>query len=110
MTVNVSDWYEEPSLNISVNGINIAEGCPAGNVNGAIRAAMAAVKTLSLAVPSSAAYMPRTGGAFTGVVSQGGAGGYLYFADAANASGRVFVQAAGGTPPAMSNGDILIET
>ncbi|SES08769.1 hypothetical protein [Sphingobium sp. YR768] len=37
----VADWNTDPSLNTSIGGINIAENCPAGNVNNAIRELMA---------------------------------------------------------------------
>lgn len=107
MTVNVSDWSDTPSSNTTVDGINIGEGCPSGNINNALRSIMAGVHTLSTTIPSSAAFMPRTGGAFTGPVTYSGA--LLSYADAGFASGRIYVQAAGGSPPAMSNGDLLIE-
>jgi hypothetical protein len=42
--MSVSDWKTSPSLNTDINGTNIAEGCPAGNVNGAIRELMASVR------------------------------------------------------------------
>lgn len=38
------DWSATPSSNSTVDGINIAEGCPAGNMNGALRSTMALVR------------------------------------------------------------------
>jgi hypothetical protein len=42
----VSDWSTDADLNVSIDGINIAEGCPPSNVNNALRAIMANVKDL----------------------------------------------------------------
>lgn len=38
------DWSSTPGSNTLVDGINIAEGCPAGNVNNAMRSIMALVR------------------------------------------------------------------
>lgn len=38
------DWSTTPAENTSVGGVNIAEGCPAPNLNDAIRQVMAAVR------------------------------------------------------------------
>lgn len=41
----VSDWSATADENTTVDGINIAEHCPAKNMNNALRAVMAALKT-----------------------------------------------------------------
>ena len=41
--MSVPDWSTDPNANISVGGINIAENCPAGNVNNALRELMAEI-------------------------------------------------------------------
>lgn len=41
----VSDWSATADENTTVDGINIAEHCPAKNINNAIRSVMAALKT-----------------------------------------------------------------
>lgn len=105
----VSDWSATPSQNTSIDGINIGEGCPPANINNAIRSVMASVKVAFQGLPSTANFVAKTGGVFTGNPTYTGRGGYLHFNDASMTSGRVFVQAAGGGAPAMSNGDILIE-
>lgn len=38
------DWSATPSSNTTVDGINIAEGCPSGNMNNAVRSVMALVR------------------------------------------------------------------
>lgn len=104
-----SDYSITPSANTSLAGINVAEGCPAGNINGVIRQLAADGKQLSVQVSGAAQSMPVSGGIFTGPIFQFGRGGYLHNNDPSNAGGRVFIQATGGAPPAMSNGDWLLE-
>lgn len=43
--MSVSDWSATADENTTVDGINIAEHCPAKNMNDALRAVMAALKT-----------------------------------------------------------------
>lgn len=38
------DWSATPASNTTVDGVNIAEGCPAGNVNNALRSIMALIR------------------------------------------------------------------
>ena len=40
----VKDYSASPELNVSISGINIAEGCPPSGSNNAIRQLMADVK------------------------------------------------------------------
>lgn len=49
----VANWSTDADLNVSIDGINIAEGCPPSNVNNAIRAIMANVKALKATLESS---------------------------------------------------------
>lgn len=42
--MSVSDWSATANENTSIDGINIAEHCPAKNMNDALRAVMASVK------------------------------------------------------------------
>ncbi len=52
----VKDYSASPELNVSISGINIAEGCPPSGINNAIRQLMADVKAESeaLAVKATA--------------------------------------------------------
>lgn len=43
----VASWDTTASLNTDIGGINIDEGCPAPNINNAVREIMAQIKTLS---------------------------------------------------------------
>ena len=46
----IKDYSTDPDLNVSISGINIAEGCPPSGINNAIRQLMADVKVESEAV------------------------------------------------------------
>jgi len=109
--MSVADWDITPDYNVTVNGINIAEGCPAGNINGAIRAIMASVKVMYGDLPSAATLVPKTGAIFTDQPRVASRGAILHHSDPALGSGRIFIQVEGGSVPlGMTNGDLLIET
>lgn len=108
----VSDWSTDPAQNGTIDGINIAENCPAANMNNAVRAVMAAVRLAFNGVqsPSGDAYVTKAGGVFTNQPIVQARGALLHHNDPLNASGRIFIQAAGGaTPAGMQNGDFLAE-
>lgn len=105
-----SDYSTTPASNTTIGGINIAEGCPAGNINGAFRQLMADAKAEHDAQPSLADYVEKDGSVpFTGQPTYSGRGAFLHHNNSANSSGRIFVQASGGSAPSMSNGDWLAE-
>lgn len=106
----VSDYSTTPGSNTSISGINIAEGCPAGNINGSIREMMADIRAMYDALPDVSSFVTKTGGTFTGNPIFQGRGGYLYHDASTNASGRIFIQPIGGAVPSgMANGDWLLE-
>lgn len=51
---SVADWSTTAASNSDVGGINIAEGCPAANINDAQREMMAQIKTYSGTIPALA--------------------------------------------------------
>lgn len=51
--MSVSDWSAVADENTTIDGINIAEHCPAKNMNDALRAVMAALKTKCDALDST---------------------------------------------------------
>lgn len=103
-------WSTTASANVTVNGVNIAEGCPPANINNAIREVMAGTASLRDAVPSISGLMPTSAGTFTGTQPKyTGAGAYLFNADSANTSGRVSILADGSAnPTSPSNGDLVL--
>jgi hypothetical protein len=96
-----SNYSATPASNTSINGINIAENCPAANVNDAIRQIMADGKTLdtTVAAISTSTLMPKAGGAFTGSITRSGAGGYWYHNTSSLSGGAVYVQTTGTALP-----------
>jgi hypothetical protein len=108
--MSVTDWNATPDANATINGINVAENCPAANVNNAIRAIMGSVRVMYDNLPNTSTYVLNTGGVFTGNPTFSGRGGYVYYNDSSQPGGRVFQQPAGGSAPAgMVNGDRLEE-
>lgn len=107
----VQNWSKTASQNTTVDGINIAENCPAGNVNNALRAIMASVRVMYDNLPSSpsnSGYVLKTGGVFTGNPIYQGRGGYLHLTDSSQTSGRVTIQPEGSALPPGSEGDIIL--
>jgi hypothetical protein len=98
--VSVSDWSTVAANNTTIEGISIAENCPAANVNDVARAMAAAIKSFSLTVSSpSGSYMPLSGGTFTGQIKRSGSGGYLYNAAGAQSGGAFYALASGSALP-----------
>lgn len=94
------------TVNSNLDGLNIGEGCPAGNMNAADRMIMSAIRQMWNAVsnPASAVYsglMPKSGGAFTADVTRQGAGAYRYNSSSSALGGKQ-TWAPTGTPRPVS--------
>lgn len=106
----ISDWSTTAASNTSIEGISIAENCPAANVNNVIRAICAAVRVLynTVVAIDVSSYMPKAGGAFTGAITRSSAGGYLYHNGASQSGGKVHTQAVGvALPSSPAEGTIV---
>ena len=88
-----------PSLNTTIGGISIAEGCPPANLNDALRQFAADGKALSDATPSVAGLLATTGGTMTGNITRTGAGPHLYHASSSLTSGAVEIVPTGTARP-----------
>ncbi len=103
------------SANADLDGLNVGEGCPAGNMNAAIRMVMSAVRQLWNVVsnPASSIYstfLLKSGGALTGELTRDGRGGYAHYASPSLLRRMTTVQALGGAFPATpQEGDELLE-
>jgi hypothetical protein len=110
-----SAYSTTPANNTSLNGINVAENCPAANLNNAVRQLAADGKALANEVAGlggggSAAFLPLSGGTVTGAIQRAGAGGHLYHASSGNTSGAIHIIASGGAlPSGLAAGDIILE-
>jgi hypothetical protein len=107
--MSYTTWNTNANLNVTIDGINIAEGCPPQNINNAIRSVMAGVADLAGDVPSITGLIPVSGGVFSGTQPIfTGRGAYLHHNDSANTSGRVYVLPEGSSlPGSPSNGDTV---
>lgn len=106
----VADWSATPASNTTLEGISIAENCPAANVNNVIRAVAAAIKTFSLTVPATANFMPKSGGAFTGSITRSGAGAYPYWSASSMTGGIMYVQpSATALPSSPAEGTVVFQ-
>jgi hypothetical protein len=94
-----SDYSTTPALNITINGIDVDEGCAPGNLNGAIRQIMADAKTYANAASDGSLYLTKSGGTMTGTILRSGAGAHLYHAASGLSGGAVHVQAAASPLP-----------
>lgn len=93
------DYSTNPDANGSIAGINIAENCPPGNVNNALRQLAADGKALANQVGGGTNSMPITGGAFKGPITREGAGAYLHHASGSYTDGRFHILAQGSPRP-----------
>ena len=110
--MSFSAYSLTPSANLSLNGISIAENCPAANVNDALRQLAADGKELSNTVNAInvSGYMPTSGGAFTGSITRSGAGAYPYWAASSLTGGAMYVQAStAALPSSPAEGTIVFQ-
>jgi hypothetical protein len=110
--MSFGSYSTTPASNTTCNGINVAENCPAANVNNAIRQIMADGRSLydTVAGISLSSYMLKTGGAFTGTITRNGAGGYWYHANASQATGPVYTQtSATALPTSPAEGTVVMQ-
>lgn len=105
-----SDYYSVASLNVTIGGVNIAEGCAASNVNDAIRQLMADGRLLSdiVSTINTSSFMLKSGGAFTGQITRNGNGGYFYNANGSQGGGKVsFLPTGSANPSSPAEGDMV---
>lgn len=102
-----TDYSSDPAENTSIAGINIAENCPAGNLNDVCRQLAADGKTLADAVSALGSYMPVTGGAFTGDITRSGRGAYRNNASSSLTDGQDFFYAEGSALPTAAPGRVV---
>ena len=107
--MSYTDWNTVASLNVTIDGINIAEGSPAGNMNDAVRAIMAGVAELADDMPDTSSLAPKDGAVFEGVQPRfTGRGAYRHNASAALTSGQEYFLVEGSSYPSSPvAGDVV---
>lgn len=121
-----SYYYSTPSLNVSINGINIGEGMARADMNNALRQMMADIKAwtdaYAVAVPISIANggtgqttanagfnaLAAAGGTVTGTLKQASKGAYPFWGSTSMTGGQMYIQAIG-SDPTTNPGDIVFE-
>lgn len=109
--MSFGSYSTTPASNVSIGSISIAEGCPAGNVNDALRQLAADGRELynTVASISVSTYMPLAGGYFTAPVYRAGAGAFLYHAGSTLTSGAIYVQPLSSALPSPAEGTIVFQ-
>jgi hypothetical protein len=104
-----TDWSTTPGSNTTIDGVNIAEGCPPGNVNNGLRSIMAGVAELRDDLPDFDTLMPKAGGVFSGTQPvYTGRGAYMHHASSSFASGRIsFLPDGSANPSSPASGDVV---
>jgi hypothetical protein len=110
--MSFGSYSTTPASNTSINGINIAPNCAAGNVDNAIRQIMADGRELYDTVDAIdvSSKMEITGGYFYGDIVRAQAGGYWYHAHSAMTGGLVYTQAvAAALPSSPAEGTVVLQ-
>lgn len=110
--MSFGSYSTTPASNTSINGININTGCPAGNLDNAIRqlAADGAELHATVTAISVSDYAALAGAAFTGSITRSGAGSYLYHNSASLVGGAIYTQlVATALPSSPAEGTIVLQ-
>jgi len=105
--MSFSDYSTTPASNTTIAGINVAENCPPGGINNAIRQLMADGKELSNTVSGLGSYLPLSGGTLTGDITRAGQGAYLKHARSDLSDGRVYFLPEGSALPSPAPGTVV---
>ncbi|MFT9121487.1 MAG: hypothetical protein ABF461_04285 [Zymomonas mobilis subsp. pomaceae] len=119
--MSFSDWSQNADSNSNIGGISIAEGCPPGNINNALREMMAEIRSAinnsmdsALASGDMASFrsaigaLSETGGDVEGILRQKGQGVFPYFANTVFSGGRIYLTNSQASDPTSQPGDIWL--
>lgn len=104
---SANEYSKVPAENVSIGGTNVAEQCSPGNINDAIRYLAATQRDTFDRIPATGAYVPTTGGTFTGDILRGGRGAFLHHAGSAQSSGQVYFLPEGSARPTAAEGSVV---
>ncbi|AFN56751.1 hypothetical protein FBY51_0531 [Zymomonas mobilis] len=119
--MSFSDWSQNADSNSNIGGISIAEGCPPGNLNNALREIMAEMRSAinqamdtALSSADIASFrqaigaLANSGDTIDGVLRRKGQGVFPYFADGSFSGGRIYVTNSQAADPTSQPGDIWL--
>lgn len=101
---SATEFSLTPSVNVTIGGTNVGEGCSPAGINEAIRYMAAVIRDTYDRIGGVGAFMPTSGGTFTGDIQRGGRGAYLHHSGAGQTDGRVMFLPEGSARPAGSEG------
>lgn len=101
---SATEFSTTPSVNVTIGGINVGEGCSPTGINDSIRYIAAVIRDTYDRIPATGSYVPTTGGSYTGDILRSTRGAYLHHAGAAQTDGRVIFLPEGSARPAGSEG------
>jgi hypothetical protein len=105
-----SDYSTDPNANVTIGGINVAEGALAAGINNAIRIIMADGKALSNSIPATSSFATKAAAVFEGTQPKYLAeGALMHWKDPSLVSGEVHHATFGTTPPTLGEGDWFLE-
>jgi hypothetical protein len=101
---SASEFSTTPSVNVTIGGIDVSEGCSPAGINGAIRYCAAVMRDTYDRLAGTGAFVPTSGGSFTGDIFRSTRGAYIHHAGAGQTDGRVMYLPEGSARPAGSEG------
>ena len=104
---SASEFSTTPAANTTIGGVNVGEDCSPGGINDAIRYLAAVARTTYDALPASGAFVPTSGGSFTGDITRQGRGAYLHHANSAQTNGQVHILPEGTARPSAAEGAVV---
>jgi len=104
---SATEFSTTPSVNVTIGGINVGEGCSPEGINNAIRYVAAVIRDTYDRIPATGAFVPTTGGSYTGDILRSTRGAYLHHAGSAQTDGRVMFLPEGSIRPTGSEGLVV---
>jgi hypothetical protein len=108
MPVSPTEFSTNPDSNVTIGGVNVAEGCSPAGLNNVERYLAATIRVAWDAIPAPSTYMPLAGGAFTGEITRQGQGGYLRFVNSSLTNALVYASPEGTARPAAAEGVLVL--
>lgn len=101
---SASEFSITPDANLTIGGINVAEGCSPAGINGAVRYLAAAARDSYNQLTPSGTYLPLSGGVLTGNLTRSTRGAFLHHANSAQVDGKIYNLPEGSPRPAAAEG------
>jgi len=104
---SASEFSLTPDANVTIGGVNVAEGCSPGGLNNVERYLAAAMRDTYDKIPAAGTFVPASGGSYTGDIFRATRGAYLHHAGSAQTDGRVMFLPEGSARPTGAEGMVV---